>query len=192
MNIQKLENPDRLQELNPLETLRRIGLKDNQTVCDIGAGSGVFTIAASKMTKGKVYALEINDEMLTLICKKTQSEGINNVEVVKVENDFFNVESNIVDVAIIVTVLHEVKLKSTFLLEVKRILNPRGKVAVIEFHKQVTPMGPSIEHRLGENELTELFSKSGFTSQVKFNLGDNFYCAIFEIKDKLELDACNW
>lgn len=178
--IQKLENPVRLQELNPIETLQRIGLQQNETVCDIGAGSGIFTIPASRMTTKKVYALEINDEMLTLISKKAQAEGINTIEAVKVENDSFNIESNIVDLTMMVTVLHEVKHKATFLSEVKRILKPTGKVAVIEFHKQVTSMGPPIEHRLGYDELLELFSDEGFTSKVKFNLGENFYCAVFE------------
>jgi len=62
----KFENPVRIKELKPIETLIRIGLKENHVVCDIGAGSGIFTIPASMITKNKVYALEINDAMLSI------------------------------------------------------------------------------------------------------------------------------
>lgn len=179
-NIQKLENPARLEELKPINTLKRIGLKNHQTLCDIGAGSGIFTLPASKMTRNKVYALEISDDMLSVIIEKAKDEGIANIEAIKVENDLFGINNNEVDVAIMVTVLHEIENISTFLAEVKRVLKVSGKVAVIEFHKRVTPMGPMVEQRLGNKYLNKLFSEIGFISCDEFDLGQNLYCIVFE------------
>lgn len=183
-NIEKLENPARLKELNPVETLKRIGLKNDHTLCDIGAGSGIFTIPASRITNSKVYALEINHDMLSLIDEKAKAQDINNIELRKVENNHFNIDGNSIDVAIIVTVLHEINNKSAFLAEVKRILKATGHVAVIEFHKHVTPMGPTIDHRLGYDDLMELLSENGFILNEKFDLGENFYCAVFNSNNK--------
>jgi|GEM_PF-2602649 len=63
----KLENPDRLAELSPKETLMRIGLGEQDIICDIGAGSGIFTIPAARITANTVFALDINDEFLDII-----------------------------------------------------------------------------------------------------------------------------
>jgi len=178
--VQKLENPIRLEELNPTETLKKIGVTQEQTLCDIGAGSGIFTIPASSLAE-KVYALEISIDMLNLIREKVNTEEIKNIELVKVEDDSFNIETSSIDIAIAVTVLHEIKNKSTFLDEIKRMLKPEGKVAVIEFHKRSTPIGPMVDHRLGNESVKELFHASGFTLCDEFNLGDNFYCIIFEV-----------
>lgn len=178
-NIKKLENFERVYELNPIDTLKRIGLQNGNTVCDIGAGTGIFTLAASRMTENKVYALEIDCEMLSLIRERAKSEGIHNIELVKVENESLNIESNSIDLALIVTVLHEIKNKPTFLTEVLRMLKPNGNVAIIEFHKRDTPMGPPIDHRIACGELSQLLRKYGFNKKCEFDLGQNFYCATF-------------
>ena len=75
----KLENPTRMEELKPEDTLRRIGLQGNHVLSDIGAGSGIFAIPAAKITSNTVYALDINVEMLSLINDKAKQEGITNM-----------------------------------------------------------------------------------------------------------------
>lgn len=176
----RMENPLRIAELKPLETLIRIGLGENDAVCDIGAGSGIFTIPAAQITKNKVYALELDDEMLEVIGEKTRSLGLNNIELVKVSDDKFPIEDHTVDCTIIVTVFHEIENKQVFLSEIKRMLKNDGKIMVIEFYKRETPMGPPIDHRIEESEVKKDFSESGFTVAENFVLGDNFYCLIFQ------------
>lgn len=175
----KLENPTRMEELKPEDTLRRIGLQENHVLSDIGAGSGIFAIPAAKITSNTVYALDINEDMLSLINDKAKREGITNIETVKVENEHFNLDSHTVDIAILVTVFHEIDNKSLFLSEVKRILNGDGKIAVIEFHKRNTPMGPRFEHRLGKGDLIKCFEDIEFVPYREFDLGENFYCLVF-------------
>ena len=131
----KLENPTRMEELKPEDTLRRIGLQGNHVLSYIGAGSGIFAIPAAKITSNTVYALDINVEMLSLINDKAKQEGITNIETIKVEDDHLSIEDHSTDIAILVTVFHEIENKSHFLSEAKRILKGDGKIAVIEFHK---------------------------------------------------------
>jgi len=176
----KFENPVRLEELKPEATLKKIGLQENQVLCDIGAGSGIFTIPAAKITKNKVYALELNEEMLSVIGEKASAEGIKNIELIRVEDDQFELMDHSVDIVLLVTVFHEVPNKAVFLHEIKRILKDHGRIAVIEFHKRETPMGPSLEHRMGEDIVTAHFETIGFHVSQEFDLGDNFYCLIFQ------------
>jgi ubiquinone/menaquinone biosynthesis C-methylase UbiE len=175
----RLENPARLQELRPEETLKRIGLQENDVLCDTGAGSGVFTIPAAKMTRNTVLALEIEEELLALIAEKAQSEGLRNVELLKVSGNHLPVTDSSVDIVLLVTVLHEIADPAVFLEEVKRLLRNGGKLALIEFHKRQTPMGPPLAQRLGREEAKELLGQTGFTVREEFDLGDNFYCLVF-------------
>ena len=75
-NANRFENPERLAELSPAKTLIKIGLEDGMTLCDIGAGSGIFSVAAAKITTAKVFATDINPEMLSVIAEKANAQGL--------------------------------------------------------------------------------------------------------------------
>lgn len=180
----KLENPMRLKELEPMNTLKKIGLQENHIVCDIGAGSGIFTIPAAMITSSKVYALEISDEMLSIIGEKAKDQGVSNIELIKVQDEHFDVLDDSIDIALLVTVLHEIPNKTVFLKEIKRILKDNGKISVIEFHKRETPMGPPVEHRMDKNDVIARLKNSGFIVEDEFDLGDNLYCLVFRITKK--------
>lgn len=175
----KLENPARLAELNPVATLHRIGLKPNHIVSDIGAGSGIFTIPAATMTSNTVYAAETDAEMLQLIKAKAAAQGISNIELIQVEGDRFDIADRSSDLVLMVTVIHEIDDKIAFMAEIGRILKPAGKLAVIEFHKRETPMGPPLERRLDESQVESVANDAGFSLLEVFSLGDNCYCQVF-------------
>lgn len=75
----KLENPQRIKELNPLETLKILNLKDGNSFCDIGAGTGIFTFAASKLTTSNIYAVDISTAMLEILNMKKGEQNADNV-----------------------------------------------------------------------------------------------------------------
>jgi len=176
----KFENPIRMQELKPEDTLEKVGLAANHVLCDIGAGTGIFTIPAAKITKKKVYAIDIQDEMLAIIGDKAKAEGIGNIERIKVSDERYPMTDGSVDIALMVTVFHEIKNKSGLLQEITRILKDTGKMVIIEFHKRQTPMGPPVERRLAKDEVIEKLTHAGLMVREEFDLGDNFYCLVFE------------
>lgn len=175
----KFESSARLSELKPAETLKRIGLMDSHILCDIGAGSGIFTLPGAKMTQNTVYALEESEEMLSIIRDKIRNENISNITLIKVEDERFAIADHSVDLALLVTVLHEITDKSVFLTEIKRILKDTGKLAIIEFHKQETPMGPPVDHRISKDETQRELEAVGLNKLDLYDLGDNYYCMIF-------------
>ena len=178
----KYENPLRLAELKPEETLLRIGLSIDHTVVDIGAGSGIFTFPAARITKNKVFALEISEDMLAIIADKAKNEGSDNIELMKVEDSIFPLASDSIDIALMVTVLHEIDNQPAMLAEIKRVLHKQGKLAIIEFHKRETPMGPPVIKRIDEGALAGVLASAGFVQSDSFHLGENFYCSIFLVK----------
>ncbi len=178
----KFENPLRLEELKMEKTLKKIGLTEDKSLCDIGAGSGIFTIPAAKITKETVYALDINGEMLAIIAEKARTEGIGNIKLIKVEDEHFTLTDQVADIVLMVAVLHEISNPTVFLKEVKRIVKDQGRIAVIEFHKRRTPMGPPPEQRLGSDEVSKMLGDTGFKVFKEFDIGDNYYCLVFTAK----------
>lgn len=176
----KLENAERLAELRPEETLKKIGLGEHDIICDIGAGSGIFTIPAAKITSNSVFALDINDELLGVITEKAREESLTNIFTVKVTGDGYNIETGSVDFVMLVAVLHEINNKANFLAEIKRIVKSTGKLVVIEFHKQQTPMGPPVIHRISRDEVAAICNEYGFRKSDEFSMGDNYYCLVLK------------
>ena len=172
-----LESPEKLAELSPKETLKKLGLGEHDVVCDIGAGTGIFTIPAAQITKNSVFALEIRDEFLEIIKERAEKQNLPNVKTIKVIDNSFDIEEGSVDLIILVTVLHEIENKDAFLTEVKRVMKSTAKLSIIELHKQ-TPIGHPNAPRLGMGEVVTICKGVGLTLVNEFNLGCNYYCVV--------------
>jgi len=177
--MMKFENPARLAELRPEETLRRIGLAGEGVFCDIGAGTGVFALPAAGITRSIVYALDIQDAMLDIVARKATQAGAENVRCVLVTDAGFNLPPGIADIALMCSMLHEIADKECFLADAAALLKPNGRLAVIEFHLRETPMGPPVSRRLGPDKLAKVAAAAGLSPADIFDLGENFYCAVF-------------
>jgi ubiquinone/menaquinone biosynthesis C-methylase UbiE len=176
----KFENPARVAELNPRETLIRVGFKDGMILCDIGAGPGIFSFQAAKISSNSIYALEKSDSMIDLLNARKDEFKVENLIIKSVESERLPIEDNTCDMVIMVTVLHEIEEKEAMLNEIKRILKEKGRFTVIEFHKKETPSGPPSEHRISENAVSKICNDNGFSAVDKFSLGENYYVLVFE------------
>ena len=173
--LTKLENPQRRKELSPGETLRKAGFAEGMTLCDIGAGTGLFLFEAARISREAVFALEINPELIQFMEKRKAEQGIANAIIRQVENEKLPVEDHCCDMVLLVTVFHELADKETMLREIRRILKKPGKLFIIEFYYNETPMGPPLGHRISEELLENICEAEGFVKGQKFSLGDNFY-----------------
>ena len=175
--MHRLENPARLNELKPSETLTRLGLHDGITFADIGAGTGIFTTAAAAITKSIVYAVDPSDEMRRILESKKSEFGYGQVEIL---SDISEVPNQSVDLALLCTVLHEIEDQESFLGSIAERLKPTGRLAVIDFHKVQSSYGPPLEIRLSEEDVVGLAKVAALTEIERFVLGDNLYCVVFQ------------
>lgn len=179
----RLENPIRLAELNPKARLEQIGLHSGDVFCDIGAGSGIFTFAAAEITKADVYAVEVSEEMRTILRTEVKNLGVANIMVV---DNIARVPSDLCDVVLLCAVFHELPDPQGMMEAVKRVLSNKGLLSIIEFHKRSTPMGPPVSLRIGSEDLRDTMQRFGFDQKDNFILGDNYYCSMFSLSDKKE------
>ena len=175
----RFEKPERLAELDPSGTLKRFGLRDGHTVCDIGAGTGVFTFPAAALTRDRVYALDIDDGMLATIKEKIAKEGTRNVIAMKGDGETLDFEDGSIDLVLMVTVFHHIGDKPGLLREIRRVLTEDGRFGLIEFHKRETPSGPPVGNRIGKAEVLGFLEAAGFEEIDGFDLGENFYAKVF-------------
>ena len=176
----KFENPARLAELAPAETLRRIGLTQGSVLCDIGAGTGVFALPAAALTHGTVYAIDINPDMLAIIARKAAEAGAANVRCVQVTEGGFNVAPGTADIVLLCSMLHGMPDMPQFVRDAAALLKPHRRLAVIEFHYRETPMGPPVSRRILPADLDAMAAAAGLVPADAFTLGENFYCAVYE------------
>lgn len=130
--------------------LKRMGIQNlTGTIVDMGCGYGTFTIPAAQMNQGIVYALDIEDDMITTTQEKATIARLKNVRAVK--RDFLNDGAGLPDSSceyvMLFNILHaEEPLK--ILTEARRILQPSGRVGIIHWiYDAATPRGPSLEIR---------------------------------------------
>lgn len=176
-NKHKLDNEKRRELLPPEQTLINLGLHEGDIMADIGCGIGYFTIPASKIVgdSGKVFAMDILPEMLQDVEIKIKNINISNIEIILTEESDLKLEDSNITIAFISNVLHEADEKENFLNEVKRIISPKGRIAIVEWQKINSEFGPPIEHRLDKVDLINLLDTLGFSNISTIDIGENFY-----------------
>lgn len=176
-NKHKLDNEQRRNLLPPEQTLINLGLEEGDIMADIGCGIGYFTIPASKIVgeSGKIFAMDILSEMLEDVELKISENNISNIEMVLTEENNLKLEDNKATFAFISLVLHEANEKEDFLSEVKRIIAPEGKIAIVEWEKVDSEFGPHIDHRLDKMDLIKILDTFGFNNISTIDIGENFY-----------------
>lgn len=176
-NKHKLDTKVRRKLLPPEQTLINLDLHDGDIMADIGCGIGYFTIPASKIVgeNGKIFAMDILHEMLQDVEMKIKENNISNIETILTEENDLKLEDNKVTIAFISFALHETHEKETFLKEIKRIISPKGRIAIIEWNKNNNESGPPIEHRLDEIDLIKMLDAFEFSCISSIDIGEDFY-----------------
>jgi len=177
INKSKLDSPKRREILPVEDILKRTDIKKDDCVADVGCGIGYFTFPIEKLVgeNGKVYAIDLQKEMLQEIEDKIREHAIPNIYPVLSEAFDLKLESAACSIVFLSTVLHEIGEKKKFLIEAKRILNISGKIILIDWQKTRKDYGPPEEHRVSSEEAAEILKEIGFEEVKIDNFNEYFY-----------------
>ena len=122
--IQRMESPDRVEWQKPEKVVDYLSINKGDTVADIGAGSGYFTVLFSKRVgdNGKVYAVDIEKGMIEYIEKRAQKEGLNNMNYILAKPDDPLLPKSSVDLIFICDTYHHIEKRGNYLKILKDVL----------------------------------------------------------------------
>ncbi len=159
-----LERSDREQEENTALAIQNMQIKDGDVVGDIGAGTGYLTFKIAPLVpSGKVYAVEVQQEMIDFINNKIALNDSKNVEVIRGTNTSPNLQVNSVDLAFMVDVYHELEYPHEMLQAIREFLKPDGKLLLIEYRGEDESVPIKPLHKTTISQLDIELNANGFT-----------------------------
>ena len=150
-----LEREGREAEQRPAEVFRAMGLKDGDVVADLGCGTGWFARRLAKVVapRGKVYAVDIQPEMLDLLRGYVQKEGITNVEPVLGTETDAKVPPGSLDWILMVDVYHEFEFPFEMAEKMVEALKPGGRLVFVEFRLEDDKVPIKLVHKMSERQV---------------------------------------
>ena len=164
--VATLEGPQRVATQNIEAVLSKLDLQPGMVVADIGAGSGLFSrpLAKAVAPGGKVYAVDIQQDLLDHINQRDKLENIGNIHTVLGVYDDPKLPARDVDLAFINDVLHHIQHRAVYLKALGTYIKPDGRIAIIEMDKN----DPKTSHRnqpellVAREEILQWMSDAGF------------------------------
>ncbi len=145
---------------------------------DLGCGPGYFTLPLSKNVK-RVYAVDIEDEMLKKCKLRAEMESLRNIEYVKCSEEEIPIENEMADAVLMANVFHELINPEAVFSEVRRILKDKGRVYIIDWYPVESPAGPPLEERVPLEEVVNFLEYNGFLSIREYNVYPYHYLVEF-------------
>jgi precorrin-6B methylase 2 len=163
-----LERDDRDKEENTSLAIAKIQLPVNGVVADIGAGTGYYSFRlAAKVPQGKVYAVEIQDEMIALLKNKKQQLKDSVVDIIKSTVLSPNLPPNSTDLAIMTDVYHELEYPAEMLRSIYTALKSDGKLLLIEYRGEDASIPIKALHKTTVAQLNKELNANGFKLSFK-------------------------
>lgn len=180
--IDWLERSEREIEEDVSTLIKNMKIKTNETIADIGAGSGFHVFKMAPLAKnGLVYAVDIQPEMLEAIELKKRSKKVSNVETVLGSEKSINLPKNSLDKILLVDVYHEFSYPAEMVDSIKNALKPNGQLFLIEYRGEDSSVPIKKIHKMTEKQSIAEMEVAGF--ELIENI-DNLpwqHCMIFEM-----------
>ena len=174
--IRQLLSPERAEMSDPLMVLSFSPVNVHDTVADIGCGPGYFTLPLAKaLARGKVLALDLDDEMLAACRQRVDEARLGNVEILKCSEFEFPIEAGSVDGVFLAFVIQASPDKGRFLEAVREVMQPRAWCSVLEWYRKETEMGPPLERRIDPGDLEIVAREAGFRTRGWRDLNGDQY-----------------
>lgn len=179
--------------INPKKVIDELDLSGSEIVVDLGAGGGAYTIELAKRIAGgggKVFAVDIQQDVLTRLAHTAKEEGLSNISYIHADIERPNavpVQSGLASLTILSNVLYSAENKKAVMREAARLTHPGGHLLMIDWKGPFKGMGPEKSQVVTENDGVRLAMDSGFSLDrelshtphhwailARRNIGNNF------------------
>ncbi len=181
--IRSLEDPGRDEWQQPGKVVDSLGLKPGETVADLGSGSGYFTVRFARAVApgGKVYAVDVDREMLDYLATRAREEQLSNIELLRAGAHDPRLPPQSVDVIFICDTLHHIEDRATYYPLLRRALKPGGRLVNVDFKKDPEiKLGPPFAMRIAQADCVKEIEAGGFRLMKTFDFLPYQYYLVFE------------
>ncbi len=160
-----------------IESLR---IRPGDRVADIGSGGGyfVFSLAKAVGPQGKVYAVDVDEEMNDLVAQRARKDGVGNIEVILAKPDDPLLPSPGVDLIFTSNTYHHIDNRVSYLTNLRKYLRPNGRIAIVEFDRRGWLDG-LWKHYTPSEFIKREMEQAGYRLQNEFNFLDRQSFLIF-------------
>jgi predicted methyltransferase len=159
------EDENRAKNLQIDRVMDVLKISEGKSVADIGAGSGWFTVRAARRVgaKGKVYAVEINQDFINHINDRAKKENFANIQTVLGAEDDPKLPERAVDAVLLLKTYHEIAQPVKVLANLRRALRPGALVGIIDKN------GRGDDHGLDKETVVAEAKRAGFKLKEEFD-----------------------
>ena len=166
-----LTRDNREQEERCSLMLANLGVKQGMTICDMGCGNGFYTLQLAKMTgeTGRVYAVDIQPEMLKLLKRRADEQNVRNIAPVLGTFTDPKLPKGKIDLILLVDVYHEFSHPEPMLAAMREALSPTGLCALVEFRAEDPNVPIKPEHKMTKEQILKEWPANGFKLVKEYN-----------------------
>jgi ubiquinone/menaquinone biosynthesis C-methylase UbiE len=159
-----LDRPEREAEEQPEQALDALKIRAGMTVADVGAGTGYMALRMARRVgpSGKVYANDLQPEMLQKLRARSQHEKLSNVETVQGTEADPKLPPNTMDLVLLVDVYHEFSQPQAMLDKIRESLKPDWRLVLLEYRKEDPAVPIRIEHKMSVAEVKTEVEAQGY------------------------------
>ena len=179
-----LDSKQRERLIPPEVLISQMPIQNSHTLLDVGAGSGFFTIPMAERTSNKVYAMDPDKRMLSVIEAKSKEKGLHNIESLQETIENLSLQNDSIDFVMASLILHEVKSLTIALTKIFEVISVGGHLLCLEYEKDdLIIEGPPMSIRIRSEELEKTLLTIGFDVVKKTKINDAIY-TILAVKNE--------
>ncbi len=172
------DDPKRDGWQKPHEVIHALALNSEAIVADIGAGTGYFSVRFARMLpKSKVYAVDLEPDMVRHLAARAKREQLPNVVAVQAVPDDPKLPER-VDLALLVDTYHHIDGRVGYFSRLKASLAPQGRVAIIDFTLD-SEIGPPPRARIEPEQVKRELARAGYKLADEHLFLPNQYFLVF-------------
>lgn len=172
------DDPERDAWQKPHQVIQTLAMKPDARVADLGAGTGYFSARlANMLPQGRVYAVDIEPDMVRFLAERAKREGLKNVTAVHGAPDNPRLPEK-VDLILLVDVYHHIEDRARYFARLRASLRPGGRIAVVDFTMD-SPQGPPPAARVAPETVKAEMKAAGYAPAAEHAFLPYQYFLIF-------------
>lgn len=159
-----LTRESREREEEPAKLMKALRLKPGMTVCDMGCGNGFYSLKMAKVIqpKGKVLAVDIQPQMLSLLKQRASDAGVENVQPILGGLADPKLPAGSCDLILLVDVYHEFSHPVHMLAAMRKALKPAGRIVLVEFRTEDRDVPIYPLHKMSKAQVMKEIPANGY------------------------------